>query len=137
LKKHTKLKELNVADFEKNITLSIVDEAWRNTCAKWMSWNNPFNLRFTEQKIHYLFTNSRRSICLEPWLTTNKEVISFLFKGFAQENQQIQEEKKLSTRRLSIEQRRDWGAPRVWLDKHNKKQVTETIARHAKNQSQR
>jgi preprotein translocase subunit SecA len=27
LKKHTKLKELNVADFEKNITLSIVDEA--------------------------------------------------------------------------------------------------------------
>jgi hypothetical protein len=27
-------------------------------------------------------------------IDTNKEVISFLFKGFAQENQQIQEEKK-------------------------------------------
>jgi preprotein translocase subunit SecA len=37
----------------------------------------------------------------------NKEVISFLFKGDlpAQENQQIQEAKEMSTRRLSIEQR--------------------------------
>jgi preprotein translocase subunit SecA len=26
-----------IADFEKNITLSIVDEAWKSTYVKWMS----------------------------------------------------------------------------------------------------
>jgi preprotein translocase subunit SecA len=31
LKKHTIRRKQLIADFEKNITLSIVDEAWKNT----------------------------------------------------------------------------------------------------------
>ncbi len=81
-----------VADFEKNITLAIVDEAWKKHLRKMDELKQSVQLAVHEQKdplliykfeAFELFTNMLNGV--------NKEVISFLFKGDLPQQQQAPE----------------------------------------------
>jgi preprotein translocase subunit SecA len=63
----------------KNITLSIVDEAWKNTYVKWMSWNNPFNLPFWTKDPLLIYKFEAFNL-FNSMLNGVNKVISFLFK---------------------------------------------------------
>jgi preprotein translocase subunit SecA len=87
-----------VADFEKNITLSIVDEAWKKHLRKMDELKQSVQLAVHEQKDPLLIYKFEAFNLFNSMLNgVNKEVISFLFKGDlpAQNNQQIQEAKEV------------------------------------------
>jgi preprotein translocase subunit SecA len=87
-----------VADFEKNITLSIVDEAWKKHLRKMDELKQSVQLAVHEQKDPLLIYKFEAFNLFNGMLNgVNKEVISFLFKGDlpAQQNQQIQEAKEV------------------------------------------
>jgi preprotein translocase subunit SecA len=87
-----------VADFEKNITLSIVDEAWKKHLRKMDELKQSVQLAVHEQKDPLLIYKLEAFNLFRGMLdNVNKEVISFLFKGDlpAQQNQQIQEAKEI------------------------------------------
>ncbi|MEC5167399.1 preprotein translocase subunit SecA [Flavobacterium sp. PL11] len=83
-----------VADFEKNITLAIVDEAWKKHLRKMDELKQSVQLAVHEQKDPLLIYKLEAFNLFRAMIdNVNKEVISFLFKGDlpAQENQHIQE----------------------------------------------
>ncbi|CAH0335222.1 Protein translocase subunit SecA [Flavobacterium sp. CECT 9288] len=83
-----------VADFEKNITLAIVDEAWKKHLRKMDELKQSVQLAVHEQKDPLLIYKLEAFNLFRAMIdNVNKEVISFLFKGDlpAQENQRIQE----------------------------------------------
>ncbi|MBE0391215.1 preprotein translocase subunit SecA [Flavobacterium sp. PL002] len=87
-----------VADFEKNITLAIVDEAWKKHLRKMDELKQSVQLAVHEQKDPLLIYKFEAFNLFNAMLNgINKEVISFLFKGDlpAQQNQQIQEAKEV------------------------------------------
>ncbi|MFN3640141.1 MAG: preprotein translocase subunit SecA, partial [Flavobacterium sp.] len=82
-----------VADFEKNITLAIVDEAWKKHLRKMDELKQSVQLAVHEQKDPLLIYKFEAFNLFRTMLDkVNKEVISFLFKGdLPQQNAQIQE----------------------------------------------
>lgn len=83
-----------IADFEKNITLAIVDEAWKKHLRKMDELKQSVQLAVHEQKDPLLIYKLEAFNLFRAMIdNVNKEVISFLFKGDlpAQENQRIQE----------------------------------------------
>jgi len=71
-----------VADFEKNITLSIVDEAWKKHLRKMDELKQSVQLAVHEQKDPLLIYKLEAFNLFRSMLdNVNKEVISFLFKG--------------------------------------------------------
>jgi preprotein translocase subunit SecA len=77
----TKGKQL-VADFEKNITLAIVDEAWKKHLRKMDELKQSVQLAVHEQKDPLLIYKFEAYNLFSSMLNgVNKEVISFLFKG--------------------------------------------------------
>ncbi|MFN3755493.1 MAG: preprotein translocase subunit SecA [Flavobacterium sp.] len=82
-----------VADFEKNITLAIVDEAWKKHLRKMDELKQSVQLAVHEQKDPLLIYKFEAFNLFRSMLDkVNKEVISFLFKGdLPQQNAQIQE----------------------------------------------
>jgi preprotein translocase subunit SecA len=125
-----------IADFEKNITLAIVDEAWKKHLRKMDELKQSVQLAVHEQKdplviykieAYKLFKNMINNV--------NKEVISFLFKGDLPQQTHIQEAKEVrqkedyTTSKDEIpnsdtlsEQNREAGQTQ-------QRQVTETIVR--------
>ena len=126
-----------VADFEKNITLAIVDEAWKKHLRKMDELKQSVQLAVHEQKdplviykieAYKLFKNMLNNV--------NKEVVSFLFKGdLPQQQNNIQEAREVrqvenyKTSKDEIpnsdtlsEQNREAGQTQ-------QRQVTETIVR--------
>jgi preprotein translocase subunit SecA len=74
-------KEL-VNDFEKNITLAIIDEAWKNHLRKMDELKQSVQLAVHEQKDPLLIYKFEAFELFKVMLDeVNKEVISFLFKG--------------------------------------------------------
>ena len=125
-----------VSDFEKNITLAIVDEAWKKHLRKMDELKQSVQLAVHEQKdplviykieAYKLFKNMLNNV--------NKEVISFLFKGDLPQQQNIQEArevKKVENYKTS----KDEIANSDTLTNENReagrtqqRQVTETIVR--------
>ncbi len=86
-----------IADFEKNITLAIVDEAWKKHLRKMDELKQSVQLAVHEQKDPLLIYKFEAFNLFRSMLDgVNKEVISFLFKGdLPQQNQNIQEAKEL------------------------------------------
>ncbi len=82
-----------VADFEKNITLAIVDEAWKKHLRKMDELKQSVQLAVHEQKDPLLIYKFEAFNLFKNMLDgINKEVISFLFKGdLPQQNTNIQE----------------------------------------------
>jgi preprotein translocase subunit SecA len=71
-----------IADFEKNITLAIVDEAWKKHLRKMDELKQSVQLAVHEQKDPLLIYKFEAFKLFSSMLNgVNKEVISFLFKG--------------------------------------------------------
>ncbi|MFE3870252.1 preprotein translocase subunit SecA [Flavobacterium sp. ZS1P70] len=134
-----------VADFEKNITLSIVDEAWKKHLRKMDELKQSVQLAVHEQKDPLLIYKLEAFNLFRSMLdNVNKDVISFLFKGDlpAQQNQQIQEAKevrqkedyKLSKDEIASPVRSSTSGPNSENENREagqtqQRQVTETIVR--------
>lgn len=86
-----------VADFEKNITLAIVDEAWKKHLRKMDELKQSVQLAVHEQKDPLLIYKFEAFNLFRNMLEgVNKEVISFLFKGdLPQQNQPISEAREI------------------------------------------
>ena len=127
-----------VADFEKNITLAIVDEAWKKHLRKMDELKQSVQLAVHEQKDPLLIYKFEAYNLFSSMLNgVNKEVISFLFKGdlpqqtapAIQEAQQVKVKENYKTSKDDLpnsdtlaEQNREAGQTQ-------QRQVTETIVR--------
>ncbi|SHM73989.1 preprotein translocase subunit SecA [Flavobacterium xanthum] len=124
-----------VADFEKNITLAIVDEAWKKHLRKMDELKQSVQLAVHEQKDPLLIYKLEAFNLFRAMIeNVNKEVISFLFKGDlpAQENQQIQEAVDAAPREdyeLSKDEIVSSEAANREAGETQQRQITETITR--------
>jgi preprotein translocase subunit SecA len=125
-----------VADFEKNITLAIVDEAWKKHLRKMDELKQSVQLAVHEQKDPLLIYKLEAFNLFRSMLdNVNKEVISFLFKGDlpAQENQRIQEAKELERPKEDYQLNKDEIENSESINREagqtQARQVTETIVR--------
>ena len=125
-----------IADFEKNITLAIVDEAWKKHLRKMDELKQSVQLAVHEQKDPLLIYKLEAFNLFRSTLNNvNKEVISFLFKGDlpAQENQQIQEAKKINRPKedykLNKDEVENSQSTQQKEGQTQPRQVTETIVR--------
>jgi preprotein translocase subunit SecA len=124
-----------VADFEKNITLAIVDEAWKKHLRKMDELKQSVQLAVHEQKDPLLIYKLEAFKLFRSMLDgVNKEVISFLFKGdLPQQNQNIQEARQVREKQNYTESKDEIqsseSANREAGQTQQRPQVTETIVR--------
>ncbi|QBZ98119.1 preprotein translocase subunit SecA [Flavobacterium sangjuense] len=124
-----------VADFEKNITLAIVDEAWKKHLRKMDELKQSVQLAVHEQKDPLLIYKLEAFNLFRTMLDgVNKEVISFLFKGdLPQQNQSIQEARQVREKQNYTESKDEIqsseSANREASQMQQRPQVTETIVR--------
>ena len=125
-----------VTDFEKNITLAIVDEAWKKHLRKMDELKQSVQLAVHEQKDPLLIYKLEAFNLFRSMLdNVNKEVISFLFKGDlpAQENQRIQEAKEVERPKDDYQLNKDEIENSESINREagqtQARQVTETIVR--------
>ncbi len=128
-----------VQDFEKNITLAIIDDAWKTHLRKMDELKQSVQLAVHEQKDPLLIYKFEAFELFKAMIDkVNKEVLSFLFKGeLPQENQQqIQEAKtvrkkeNLTTQKDEIQNLDERAAQaRAAGNTQGQQQVTETITR--------
>ncbi len=124
-----------VADFEKNITLAIVDEAWKKHLRKMDELKQSVQLAVHEQKDPLLIYKFEAFNLFSSMLNgVNKEVISFLFKGDLpqQQAQAIQEAKQIRQKGNYTESKDDIVSSETAnkeAGQTQQRQVTETIVR--------
>ncbi|MEK8179732.1 preprotein translocase subunit SecA [Flavobacterium buctense] len=125
-----------VADFEKNITLAIVDEAWKKHLRKMDELKQSVQLAVHEQKDPLLIYKLEAFKLFSSMLDgVNKEVISFLFKGdLPQQNQNIQEARQVREKQNYTEskdeiQSSESSNREASQAAQQRPQVTETIVR--------
>ena len=128
-----------VADFEKNITLAIVDEAWKKHLRKMDELKQSVQLAVHEQKDPLLIYKFEAFNLFKKMIDdVNKEVISFLFKGDlpSQNTSEIQEAKQVQQKENYTETKEDLDsedteaqARRAGEMASQRPQVTETITR--------
>ena len=125
-----------VADFEKNITLAIVDEAWKKHLRKMDELKQSVQLAVHEQKDPLLIYKFEAFNLFKKMIDdVNKEVISFLFKGdLPHRNENIQEARQETRQEQYTETKEDLDAPAAEAKKagemaSQRPQVTETITR--------
>jgi preprotein translocase subunit SecA len=124
-----------IADFEKNITLAIVDEAWKKHLRKMDELKQSVQLAVHEQKDPLLIYKFEAYNLFSSMLNgVNKEVISFLFKGDLPQQQApaIQEAKEVRQKEKYTESKDEIvsseSANRE-AGQTQQRQVTETIVR--------
>jgi preprotein translocase subunit SecA len=89
-----------IEDFERNITLALIDEAWKTHLRKMDELKQSVQLAVHEQKDPLLIYKFEAFELFKSMINNlNKEVLSFLFKGGLpqQSESQIQEAKKTAT----------------------------------------
>ncbi|MES2748538.1 MAG: preprotein translocase subunit SecA [Bacteroidota bacterium] len=123
-----------VADFEKNITLAIVDEAWKKHLRKMDELKQSVQLAVHEQKDPLLIYKFEAFNLFRAMLDgVNKEVISFLFKGdLPQQNNNIQEAREVRKKENYTESRDEIQSSEEAnreAGQTQQRQVTETIVR--------
>jgi preprotein translocase subunit SecA len=129
-----------VNDFEKNITLAIIDDSWKTHLRKMDELKQSVQLAVHEQKDPLLIYKFEAFELFKAMIEkVNKEVISFLFKGeLPQENQQqIREarqarpKQKLSEQKEEIQNLDERAAESraAGQTQREQPQVTETIVR--------
>ncbi|MGB3344941.1 MAG: preprotein translocase subunit SecA [Aequorivita sp.] len=127
-----------VHDFEKNITLAIIDDAWKTHLRKMDELKQSVQLAVHEQKDPLLIYKFEAFELFKGMIEkVNKDVISFLFKGeLPQENQdQIQEarevkrKEKLSEQKDEIPNMDERSAQSRAAGNTQQQHVTETIVR--------
>lgn len=124
-----------VADFEKNITLAIVDEAWKKHLRKMDELKQSVQLAVHEQKDPLLIYKFEAYNLFSSMLNgVNKEVISFLFKGDLpqQAAAPIQEAKQVRQKEKYTESKDEIVSSETAnkeAGQTQQRQVTETIVR--------
>ena len=88
-----------VEDFEKNITLALIDESWKNHLRKMDELKQSVQLAVHEQKDPLLIYKFEAFELFKSMLNSlNKEVLSFLVKANLPNQQNIQEARRTSTK---------------------------------------
>jgi preprotein translocase subunit SecA len=125
-----------IADFEKNITLSIVDEAWKKHLRKMDELKQSVQLAVHEQKDPLLIYKFEAFNLFNSMLNgVNKEVISFLFKGDLpqQTAPEIQEAREVARPKENLQLSKDEVPNSENMNREagetQQRQVTETIVR--------
>ncbi|MFD0989582.1 preprotein translocase subunit SecA [Mariniflexile jejuense] len=127
-----------ITDFEKNITLAIIDDAWKTHLRKMDELKQSVQLAVHEQKDPLLIYKFEAFELFKSMIDeVNKDVISFLFKGeLPQETQStIQEarerkQEKLNVQKDEIPNLDERSAQnRAASNTQNQPQITETIVR--------
>jgi preprotein translocase subunit SecA len=127
-----------VADFEKNITLAIVDEAWKKHLRKMDELKQSVQLAVHEQKDPLLIYKFEAYNLFSSMLNgVNKEVISFLFKGdlpqqqapAIQEAKQVKVKENYKTSKDEIPNSDSLAAQNSQAGQTQQRQITETIVR--------
>ena len=129
-----------IQDFEKNISLAIIDDAWKTHLRKMDELKQSVQLAVHEQKDPLLIYKFEAfELFKEMIVQVNKDVISFLFKGeLPQENQQqIREARQEKTNKNLKEQKdeiqnldeRSSVSRAAGQTQGQQRQVTETIVR--------
>jgi preprotein translocase subunit SecA len=128
-----------VTDFEKNITLAIVDEAWKKHLRKMDELKQSVQLAVHEQKDPLLIYKFEAFNLFKKMIDdVNKEVISFLFKGNlpSQDPSDIHEAKQVRQKQNYTESKQDVdgddaasAARRAGEMASQRPQVTDTITR--------
>ena len=127
-----------VADFEKNITLAIVDEAWKKHLRKMDELKQSVQLAVHEQKDPLLIYKFEAFNLFSAMLNgVNKEVISFLFKGdlpqqnapAIQEAKEVRQKENYQTSKDEIPNSDEAAAQNREAGQTQPRQVTETIVR--------
>jgi preprotein translocase subunit SecA len=124
-----------VADFEKNITLAIVDEAWKKHLRKMDELKQSVQLAVHEQKDPLLIYKFEAFNLFSNMINgVNKEVISFLFKGdlpqqSAPKIQEAKEVRKKENYKISKEEIVSSENANREAEETQQRQVTETIVR--------
>jgi preprotein translocase subunit SecA len=124
-----------VADFEKNITLAIVDEAWKKHLRKMDELKQSVQLAVHEQKDPLLIYKFEAFKLFSSMLNgVNKEVISFLFKGDLPQQTEpaIQEAKQVKVKenyKISKEEIVSSESANQEAGQTKQRQITETIVR--------
>ena len=122
-----------VADFEKNITLAIVDEAWKKHLRKMDELKQSVQLAVHEQKDPLLIYKLEAFKLFRSMLNgVNKEVISFLFKGDLPQQTVVQEAKQVPKKINYVISKDDFDSDESDNNKQpQQRQVTETIIRNS------
>ncbi|WP_298155635.1 preprotein translocase subunit SecA [Flavobacterium sp.] len=129
-----------VADFEKNITLAIVDEAWKKHLRKMDELKQSVQLAVHEQKDPLLIYKFEAFNLFSAMLNgVNKEVVSFLFKGDLpmqqapkiQEAKEVRQKEDYKTSKDEIPNSDQASAVNHEAGQTQQRQVTETIVRDA------
>ena len=129
-----------ITDFEKNITLAIIDDAWKTHLRKMDELKQSVQLAVHEQKDPLLIYKFEAFELFKTMIEkVNKDVLSFLFKGeLPQENQQqIQEARSVRPKEKLKEQKdeipnmdeRAAESRAAGQTQSQHRQVTETIVR--------
>ncbi|GGG49231.1 protein translocase subunit SecA [Croceivirga lutea] len=130
-----------ITDFEKNITLAIIDDSWKTHLRKMDELKQSVQLAVHEQKDPLLIYKFEAFELFKSMIEkVNKEVVSFLFKGElpAQNTNQIQEaravkrpKENLKTTKEEIPNSDELAAQNraAGQTQRNQPQVTETIVR--------
>jgi len=125
-----------VADFEKNITLAIVDEAWKKHLRRMDELKTSVQLAVHEQKDPLLIYKLEAFNLFRNMLDgVNKEVISFLFKGDLPQQNTIQEAKETKRKENYTESKEEIQNSESAAEQNREagqtqqRQVTETIVR--------
>ena len=134
----TKGKQL-IQDFEKNISLAIIDDAWKTHLRKMDELKQSVQLAVHEQKDPLLIYKFEAFELFKAMIEqVNKDVISFLFKGeLPQENQQqireaqqVRSNKNLKEQKDEIQNLDERSAEsRAAGNTQRQQQITETIIR--------
>ena len=128
----TKGKQL-VTDFEKNISLAIIDETWKDHLRQMDELKQSVQNATYEQKDPLLIYKFEAFELFKKMLTkVNKEVLSFLFKGELpnQSTQQVSQAKEQKREKVQIS-KADFRSPTqdTATNQIQEQQVTETIVR--------
>jgi preprotein translocase subunit SecA len=127
-----------VADFEKNITLAIVDEAWKKHLRKMDELKQSVQLAVHEQKDPLLIYKFEAFNLFKAMLDkVNKEVISFLFKGDLpnrnetniQEAKEIRQKEDYKTSKDEIPNSDSLASQHREAGQTQRQPITETIVR--------
>ncbi|NHM06287.1 preprotein translocase subunit SecA [Flavobacterium sp. CYK-4] len=128
-----------IADFEKNITLAIVDEAWKKHLRKMDELKQSVQLAVHEQKDPLLIYKFEAYNLFSSMINgVNKEVISFLFKGdlpqqqnapAIQEARQVKVKENYKTSKDEIPNSETSAQQNREAGQTQQRQVTETIVR--------
>ncbi|MBS9766032.1 MAG: preprotein translocase subunit SecA [Flavobacteriaceae bacterium] len=120
-------KEL-VTDFEKNITLAIIDDAWKDHLRQMDELKHSVQNATYEQKDPLLIYKFESFELFNSMLNdVNKEVISFLFKGElpSQDAEQVSQAREQRREKLQLSK----DDPNMQTNQQQERQVTETIVR--------